>query len=59
MPDFLFLGTVRVLPSFPPASVRLLVALCRERNLESQNLISTIVPVDAILHLLRSYDESE
>lgn len=36
------------------ASVRLLIALCRERNLVSQKLVGAIVPVDAILYLLHS-----
>ena len=36
------------------ASVRLLVALCRDRNLVSQRLVGTIVPVDAVLYLLHS-----
>jgi hypothetical protein len=30
------------------------MALCRERNLEAQQLVSSLVPVDAILFLLQS-----
>lgn len=41
-------------PSSPAASVRLLVALCRDRNLDSQQLASCLMPVDALLHLLHS-----
>ena len=36
------------------ASARLLVALCRERNIDSQKLVGSIVPVDALLYLLHS-----
>lgn len=49
-----FLLIVRAPTHNATASVRLLIAFCRERNLVSQKLVGAIVPVDAILYFLHS-----
>lgn len=36
------------------ASVQLLIAVCKKRNLECQQQVSALIPVDAILSVLHS-----